>query len=81
MVMVLAAHVALTPAGKPVGIPIPVAPVVTRLIVDKLLLIHIVCVPKVADTVLFGVTVTVAEGVVKLVFGHPDKVTDTKFKV
>ena len=28
MVIVLAAHVAVTPAGKPVGAPIPVAPVV-----------------------------------------------------
>ena len=61
MVMLLAAQVALTPAGKPVGIPIPVAPVVTRLIVDKLLLIHNDCVLEVADTVLFGVTETVVE--------------------
>jgi hypothetical protein len=28
MVMVLAAQAAVTPAGKPVGVPMPVAPVV-----------------------------------------------------
>jgi hypothetical protein len=32
MVMVLAAHEAATPAGKPVGAPIPVAPVVAIVI-------------------------------------------------
>ena len=68
MVMVLAAQLALTPAGKPVGIPIPVAPVVTRLIVVKLLLIHNDCTPEVADTVLFGVTITVVEAVENVVF-------------
>jgi hypothetical protein len=32
MVMVLLAHVAVTPAGKPVAVPMPVAPVVVWVI-------------------------------------------------
>jgi hypothetical protein len=57
MVIILDAHTAVTPAGKLVGIPIPVAPVVVCVIGVRAVLIHkVVVVP--ALTVLFGSTVT-----------------------
>ena len=40
IVIVLAAHVAVTPDGKPVAVPIPVAPVVICVIGIKKELIH-----------------------------------------
>ena len=40
MVIVLVAHAAVTPAGKPVAVPIPVAPVVATVILVKAVLIH-----------------------------------------
>ena len=40
MVMVLFAHVAVTPAGNPVGVPIPVAPEVVW-VIEKTVLMHI----------------------------------------
>ena len=40
MVIVLAAHAAVTPVGKPVAVPIPVAPVVVCVIAVKAVLIH-----------------------------------------
>ena len=56
--MVLAAHVAVTPAGKPVGAPIPVAPVVVIVILGAIA----VLIQRVGDedgspTVFAGVTV------------------------
>ena len=40
MVRVLDAHTAVTPAGRPVGVPIPVAPVVVLVMFVKAVLIH-----------------------------------------
>ena len=60
MVIVLVAHAAVTPVGKPVGAPIPVAPVVVCVIVGvNAVLIHKVGDDDAAVTVLFGVTVIV----------------------
>jgi len=54
--MVLLAHVAVTPGGKPVGVPIPVASVVANVISVNAVLIHTVgelaADPAVLDTVL-----------------------------
>jgi hypothetical protein len=59
IVIVLPAHTAVTPDGKPVGVPIPVAPVVVCVTTGLIaVLIHkVVVVPAVA--VLFGVTTMV----------------------
>ena len=58
IVIVLLAKAAVTPAGKPVAVPIPVAPVVVWVIVGlKAILIHKVRVALLV-TVLSGVTVT-----------------------
>ena len=59
MVIVLADQEAVTPVGKPVTEPIPVAPVVLCVIVVKIVLIHTVCGPDDGFTVLFGFTVIV----------------------
>ena len=59
MVMVLAAHDAETPAGKPEGAPIPVAPVVVWIISGIAVLIQTDGVEEAAVTVLSGVTVIV----------------------
>ena len=57
IVITLDNHAALTPEGKPVGDPIPVAPVVLILILVKGVLIHRVGVEEGAPAVtLFGVT-------------------------
>ena len=53
------AHAAETPAGKPVAVPIPVAPVVAIVILVSAVLIHKVGVLDGAPAVLFGVTVIV----------------------
>jgi hypothetical protein len=58
-VIVLAAQAAVTPAGKPVAAPIPVAPVVVWVMFGIAELIHTVGVEEAAETVLFGVTVIV----------------------
>ncbi len=58
MVMVLLAHTAVTPAGKPVGVPMPVAPVVVWVIAVIAVLIQAVAAPG-PVTVLSGVTVIV----------------------
>ena len=59
IVIVFPDHAADTPAGKPVGVPIPVAPVVVCVILgDKVVLIQrFVVIPEV--TVFDGVTVIV----------------------
>ena len=59
MVIVFPAQAAVTPAGKPVAAPMPVAPVVVNVIDDKTVLIHKVGVEDAPVTVLFGVNVIV----------------------
>ena len=59
IVITLAAQAAVTPAGKPVGAPIPVAPVVAIVMFVKRVLIHRVGVDEGAPAVLFGITVIV----------------------
>ena len=59
MVIVSEAHAAVTPAGKPVAVPIPVAPVVVWVILVKAVLIHKVGLELAAPTLLFAVTVMV----------------------
>ena len=59
IVIIFAAHAAVTPAGNPVAAPIPVAPVVVCVIVVSAVLIHSVGVDDAAPTVLAGVTVIV----------------------
>jgi hypothetical protein len=59
MVIVFPAHDAVTPAGNPVGAPIPVAPVVVCVIAVIAVLTHNVGFDEAAVTVLFGVTVIV----------------------
>jgi hypothetical protein len=56
--MVFEANAAVTPAGNPVAVPIPVAPVVAWVSVNTVL-IHNVGVDDAVPAVLFGVTVTV----------------------
>ena len=59
IVIVLLAQAAVTPVGKPVAAPIPVAPVVVCVIAVSAVLIHTVGVLDAALTVLAGVTVIV----------------------
>ena len=59
MVIVLPAKEAVTPAGKPVAAPMPVAPVVVNVIGASAVLIQSVGEAEAALTVLFGVTVIV----------------------
>ena len=59
IVTVFDAHAAVTPAGRPVAVPIPVAPVVVCVIAVNAVLIHSVGVEEAAPTVLSGVTVIV----------------------
>ena len=54
-------QVAITPVGKPVGVPIPVAPVVVCVTVGKTVWIHIEGDKLAAVTVLSGVTVMVTK--------------------
>ena len=58
IVIVLEAHAAVTPAGKPDGSPIPVAPTVVCVIFVKVLFIHKVGVELAAVTELIEITVT-----------------------
>jgi hypothetical protein len=59
MVIVFAAHAAVTPAGKPTAAPMPVAPVVVWVIAVIGVLIQSVGVDEAALTVLLAVTVIV----------------------
>lgn len=61
MVIVFDAHTAVTPAGKPLAVPIPVAPVVAMVILVSPVLMHSVGVEDGVPAVLFGLTVTVTE--------------------
>ena len=56
IVITLAAHAAVTPAGNPVAVPIPVAPVVVCVIAARAVLMQSVGVDDAELTVLFGVT-------------------------
>jgi hypothetical protein len=59
IVIVFDAQVAVTPAGRPVADPIPVAVVVVCVIAVNAVLMHSVGVEEAVPTVLFGVTVIV----------------------
>ena len=59
MVTVLELNAAVTPAGSPVAVPIPVAPVVEWVMFDKTLFLHRVGLAEAALTVFSGFTVTV----------------------
>jgi len=59
MVIVLAAQAAVTPDGRPVAVPIPVAPVVVCVIGVSDVLMHNVGVDDATLTVLAAVTVIV----------------------
>jgi len=59
MVIVFDAHAAVTPAGRPVAAPIPVAPVVVWVIAVRAVLIHKVGEEDAALTVLLRITVIV----------------------
>ena len=59
IVTVFDAHAAVTPAGRPVAVPIPVAPVVVCVIFVNAVLIHSVGAEEAAPAVLSGVTVMV----------------------
>ena len=59
IVIVFEDHAAVTPAGKPVAVPIPVAPVVAIVMLVRAVLIQRVGVLDGAPAVLFGVTVIV----------------------
>ena len=59
MVIVFVAHAALTPAGRFVGVPMPVAPVVVCVMAVSVVLIQSVGVEDAAPAVLGDVTVAV----------------------
>ena len=59
IVITLLAHDALTPVGKPVGTPIPVAPIVVWVILVIELFIQTVGVVDATVVVLFGRTIIV----------------------
>ena len=59
IVIVFDAHVAVTPAGRPVAVPMPVAPVVVCVMAVRAVLRHSVGVAEAVEAVLSGVTVRV----------------------
>jgi len=61
IVIVLDAQEAVTPAGSPVAVPIPVAPVVVWIIESSVVLMQRAGVEEAAPAVLSGVTVMVPE--------------------
>ena len=68
MVIVLPLKEAVTPAGRPVGVPMPVAPVVVNVIGVSTVLTQSVGEDEAALTVLAGVTVIVP---VAFIVPHP----------
>ena len=68
IVIVFEANAAVTPDGNPVGVPIPVAPVVVWVIFTIAVLMHKVGVEEGAEAVLLGVTVMVPVAFILL---HP----------
>ena len=71
MVIVLLAQTALTPAGNPVAVPMPVAPVVACVMAVRAVLIHKVGVLDAAPAVLAGVGATVIVPVALTEEPHP----------
>ena len=61
IVIVLDAQVAVTPAGRPVAVPMPVATVVVCVIAVSGVLVQMIGVEEAEPTVLSGVTVMVPE--------------------
>ena len=61
MVIVFDAQAAVTPPGRPVAVPMPVAPVVLCVIAVSAVFTHKVGVAEAAPAVLAGVTVIVPE--------------------
>jgi hypothetical protein len=59
MVIIFDAQVAVTPNGRPVAVPIPVATVVLSVTGVIATLVHVIGVEDAAPAVLFGVTVMV----------------------
>ena len=59
MVITFAAQAALTPAGKPIAAPMPVAPIVVWVMLVSTVLMHSVGVDEATLTVLFADTVMV----------------------
>ena len=59
MVIVFEAHAAVTPAGKPVAVPIPVAPVVVWVMAVKAVFMLKLGLELAAPTVLFADTIMV----------------------
>ena len=59
IVMVLLAHAAVTPAGRSVGVPMPVAPPVVWVMAVNGVLMHNVGVEEAAPAVLLSTTVMV----------------------
>jgi hypothetical protein len=68
IVIVLDDHEAVTPAGRPLAVPIPVAPVVVCVIGVKTVLTHSAGLEEAAPTVFSGVTLIVP---VAVVLPHP----------
>jgi hypothetical protein len=73
IVRTFAAHAAVTPAGSPVAVPIPVAPVVVRVMAVSAVLMQSVGVDDAVPGVLAGVTVIVPVALTDP--QPPDKVT------
>ena len=61
IVIVLDAQEAVTPAGRPVAVPMPVAPIVACVMLVSAVLMQRVGMEEAAPTVLSGVTVMVPE--------------------
>ena len=61
IVMILDAQAAVTPAGRPEAVPMPVAPVMVCVMLVSAVLMHRVGVEDAAPTVLSEVTVMVPE--------------------
>ena len=61
IVKVLELQEAVTPSGSPVGVPIPVAPVVVCVISDNMVLTHKTGEEEALLTVFFGVTIIVPQ--------------------
>ena len=57
--MISSAQLAVTPAGRPLDVPMPVAPVVVCVMSVSRVLIHNVGVEEATSAVLFGLTVMV----------------------
>ena len=72
--IVFVAHAAVTPAGKPVAVPIPVAPVVVWVMAVKAVFILNVGLELAAEAVLLGDKVIVELALVAL--SHPLTVCD-----